>query len=356
MEKKSVVVKPTNNCNLQCKYCYNSGSNIIMSHKTLENTLSKTITHHRKYPIHFLWHGGEPLLAGLDFYKEAIKIQNKTKKKSQHIFNSIQTNLTLMDEAYLEFFSRTNFSISFSLDGNKELNDSQRVYRNGKGSYEDVIKKVEMFKERDIPLRAIIVINRQNVNRLEDIYSFFRDYGINFKIHPLVKAGRALENSSLEISPQEYGKFMIKLFDIWFNDVNNTNRIKIEPFFQYVGNLMFQEPGDCATSKNCQSFLISVAPNGDVYPCWRFDGDTELKYGNINEDSMESILKSDIRKKILTRSPNAIKDCVECEFKGICNAGCMNHAYNEGNLMDKDPHCTSMKMIYSHIKKTLEKI
>ncbi len=349
--KKTVVVKPTNNCNFFCGYCYSPEGKIKMSEETLKNILTKFPEYYQSSHIKFLWHGGEPLMMGKEFYESIVELQ-----KGKNVRNSIQTNLSLLDENYVSFFRNNKFGISFSLDGPKEINDLQRYHKSKKGTFDQIMKNVEILKKGGYEPRAIAVISKLHKGKEKETYEFFRDKGIHFKLHPLVHSGRLNNHPELYLNQDEYTESAIKFFNLWFNDKKNTHKINIEPLFQYIGNLITQTPGDCSTCSNCQDFSITVTANGDVYPCWRFDENSELLYGNINTHSIEELLNSPLRKELLRRRAKSLEDCAKCDYLKICNAGCMNHSYLEKDIFEKDSYCKSIQEVYTHIKKELKKL
>lgn len=356
MKRIVAIIQPTNSCNLSCRYCYVQKSDSkIMSTKTLENLIKKFALLKQHYDIntHFLWHGGEPLLPGLDFYKEVISLQKRYYQEDHHGFsNSIQTNLTLLDEEFLDFLVLNKIRIGFSLDGPKEINDANRTFKNGDGTFDKIMEKVALMKRKNLKLRAIAVLTKININKLDELYYFFKENSISFKVHSLVYAGNFNVNKDIYISQEEYGQALIKLFDLWFND--KDFRINIEPLYQYLGNLITGNPHECSTLRSCQEKFLSVDPEGDVYPCGRFAGIKELCYGNINTESLESILSSPLRKTLLERISH-IYDCLSCKYKQICNGGCMNNAYNAGNILDKDDYCKAYKMVFDYLSSILQK-
>ena len=355
MENQIIVVKPTNRCNLSCKYCYDQSKGHLedMSIETLYNTTNKFGGYFKDRNLRFLWHGGEPLLVGRPFYEKALSFQRKFSDKVD-IHNSIQTNLTCLTEDFADFIIENRFSLSFSLDGPILINNQTRVYEDGRGSYKEVEEGISILKKKGIKPRALLVLTKKNKESLPEIYNFFKDNNIPFKVHALVYSGRAKNQKDLSLSPKEHADSLVKLFDIWFND--NEFKIKVDPLYQFIGNLTTNTSIDCYLSENCQDNFISVASNGDVYPCWRFDGLTDFKYGNINRDSLDKILDSPVRRELLTRRSKNLEECCNCSFGNICNSGCMNNAYNNGDIMDKDIYCESYKKVYQHINSHLSKI
>jgi uncharacterized protein len=198
---------------------------------------------------------------------------------------------------------------------------------------------------------AIVVLSRANISNLPEVYEFFKKEKINIKINPLIKSGRAIKNSELEISSIEYGNALNSLFDIWIEDYE---AIDIDPFTLLMGNLMTGNPLSCNYSVSCRENFVSIGPQGDVYPCGRFDGIKEFLMGNVNEQNgLQRAFDSEISRRLSERRLETVKGCSPCEYGKICNAGCMHNALTSGNVMGKDPYCISYKTLFRHISTKL---
>ena len=335
---------------MACKYCYaNSGpSNYLkMDNETLYNTIEKPLKYFgKKQTFGFIWHGGEPLLMGIDFFKKVVDIQKPFVENGFRIKNSIQTNLTNINEDYVNFFKENKFSIGFSLDGPKYLNDQTRVMPNGSGSFDIIMDKISLLRKNGVKVGALCVVTKTNVLHPKEVYEFFKENKIGVKFNPMFISGRATKKYA--ITPQEYGEFLIKIFDLWLSD---KNKIWISNFYDYIKSILTNRPVGCIFTKYCSNNFFSVTPTGDVLPCGRWDDSPEFKYGNINTDSMVEILASPKRKKLLLRNYHISKKCRSCEFVNICNGGCPYIAYKfYGNIYERDYYCEAYKMIFSHIK------
>ena len=353
----TVIAKPTHDCNLNCKYCYLDKD--VEKGKMSDQLLAQAIQKVSDFAesSHWIWHGGEPLLMGTDFYRLIKEIQENYKKKGKQFFNSIQTNGTLITSDLIEFCRQTkDFHIGVSIDGPEELHNKTRIYSGGNGSFKDVIKGRELLKDKGIGSGAICVINLNNIDYPQKLYSFFKSEKINVKFNPLIKSGRALDNlSELGITPKQYGDFLLKLWKIYNKDVEREGRltIDIDPFMEVIGNLGTNRPLGCNYSISCRDSFISIGPEGDIYPCGRFDGIKEFWMGNIKQDTVEEAVNSKINIKLKERSLENVTGCSECNFGKICNSGCIHNAYCNGNTFGKDPYCSSYKMLFSEMKKVL---
>lgn len=350
-KKLSIIVKPTHSCNLACRYCYIEprAEQGMMDTITLENMINKSLVIHDA--VDFIWHGGEPLLMPLGFYEKAVELQNKYPQKK--VTNGFQSNGTLVNNKILDFCQANHFNIGFSLDGYLEINNQTRNFRNGKSSFHRTLEAIKKAQERKLGGGAIVVINKLNIDSLTEIYEFAKKESINLKLNPLIKSGKATNHyRDLGIGPQEYGRALVKLFDQWFID---NSEIKVDPFEDLIGNILTNRPWGCHYSVSCQYSFISMGPQGDIYPCGRFDGVPGFRLGNINKDDLNEVLNSGKRKEMQQRS-SKITSCKSCDYIKICNSGCMHNAFmHQGNLFDKDYYCASYKLLFAHISKAVEK-
>lgn len=346
------LLKPTNNCNLRCKYCFIDGdyksSSPKMDMQIAEMAFNKISTivkskNHRSCNI--LWHGGEPMLWGLTNYLNLFKtIESRHSDiKFQH---SIQTNLLLLDEQWLDFFIRNSFHVSTSLDGTKRFHDLNRKYINGKGSFEDVLIKIKLANKRGLHIGVIVVVNSENVNHLIEIYEFFKKEGIGFKLNPILMSGDAVNNEKLSISAESYAKAMNELFDTWIQD---EHTIPITNFIEISSNIITHFTSVCVFSENCQRSFTTIEPNGDITPCDRLCGNSSYVFGNIMTDDLFTCIESKMalfENRYLLLQKN---DCFDCSFFNICRGGCPADAIQHGDLNRKSPYCAANRLIFEHI-------
>ncbi len=250
-EKITAIVKPTHACNLSCKYCYvgKEAEQGRMDQSTLEKVISQLSALPRIKDVHFIWHGGEPLTMGLGFYMEVAKIQDTLKGKGVHFSNGIQTNATLVTDELLDFIDeRKDFRLGFSMDGPPEIHNQVRVYKDGHGSFDDVLRGMtKVMDRRDAAQKdsckrkqigrsgVVVVMSKVNVTKPDEMYAFFKGTGINMKANPLIYSGSAVQNiAELGITPRQYGDFLVRLFDLWFNDPEF--KIDIDPLSMIMVN------------------------------------------------------------------------------------------------------------------------
>lgn len=355
--KMTAIVKVTNCCNLACKYCYTPDSAFFgsMSLQTVEKLIEGVATYlDRDANRHFtfLWHGGEPLLRGKPFYSRIAELQRTLLPKGLYT-NLVQSNLTLLDEEYCDLFQEHQFRMGTSLDGPADLHDANRIHReSGKGSFADVMGSISLAKQRGLQISALLVINRKNIGRISDIYRFFKEQDIDIKIGSLTISGQALHNyQHVGITPLEFAACLIELFDLWFSDPDPTPAfMNLEDI---VDTIMQSRPIECAHLKNCQRHFVSISPNGEVYPCGRFEGTKDFLYGSLESQTLTEIMQSPVRCRVVAQLDKRSAECKGCEWSEICNGGCMNHGYREDGTIGRDYYCEAYKRIFSYIKSRL---
>jgi uncharacterized protein len=326
----------------------------MMTEETLFRAMTQVAEVSNGRRVHFIWHGGEPLLCGLAFFQSANAITKKLRQKGYSISNSIQTNGTLVTDELLDFIEKQkDFQLGFSLDGPKAINDQTRVFQGGRGSFDDVFSSIKKTRaratEHDAPNvggGVIVVVSQLNISRLSEVYQFFRSEKIGIGLNPVIISGKAAK--SLWISPLDFANSMNSLFDSWIDD---QETIDLDPFSTMMGNLLTNCPLGCQHSDSCAGSFVAIGPQGDVYPCGRFEGVPDFHLGNVNcTGGLEAALNSSCHHKLRLRSASSISGCATCEFAAICNGGCMHNATTSGDVMGKDPFCISYKLMYSHIK------
>ena len=356
----TAIVKPTDRCNLACKYCYVSPSakKGVMTGETLLNAMTQVATVADGRSVQFVWHGGEPLLSGLEFLEEVARISEKLRAEGHSISNSIQTNGTLVTDELLDFIERQNdFPLGLSLDGPRAVNDRSRVYPGGRSCFDAVISAVRKIRDRATEKPGsrlgggvIVVVSQLNISDLPEIYRFFRDERVGIKVNAVV-VSEGPQAKLLAVSPVEYAHAMNSLFDTWIEDPDTIN---VDPFDLMMGNLVTGSGRGCNHSVSCVGNFVSIGPQGDIYPCGRFDGDAEFWLGNVNQPGgLEAALKTSCFVKLEGRSGALLGGCSTCRYLRICNAGCMHNALTVGNVMEKDFFCAAYKLMYAHIENYL---
>lgn len=346
MDKGLVIIRPTERCNLSCRYCYSMTSSDveIMNEQVLEDAIQKILGFYHQ--VTFVWHGGESTLAGVDFFRKAMEMQKKYRADGQKIINEIQTNGTLIDGEWADFFKEHSFFVGVSIDGPKEINDAVRIDADSAGTFDRIMNGVGILRENGINVAGISVVAKHNVASIDKIFDFYEENDIPLNINPFISSGQgSVFADQLLITPSEFSNAMIKLFDRWFENP----AIKIYDFYKIIKSFFTGTNNICCYSGKCSSEYISVCPNGDVYPCGRWAGEKKFLMGNIVTESLDEIVHSRPAQEILGRG-KLLEECHDCQWLEICNGGCPHTSFlYTGSINHRDFYCQGKKKLFAHI-------
>lgn len=340
----TLIVKPTNECNFRCAYCYHKDTgytNGILSYELLEKLIKISLEEYRH--VVFVWHGGEPLLCGIEYFRNIVVLQNKYRKDCSKIENSIQTNGSLVNDEVIAFAKQNNFSICTSIDGDERANCLRQNTR-------QVIDNINCAQEAGINISALGVIHNKNISYLKDTYKFFKALKTPVKLNPVF--GTPTDKSDYLISSDIYVEKMKELFDFWIND---ESAILFEPFMQYL-SMYFNRAGRDCIYGSCMTKWLGIDSKGDIYPCGRSYSEN-YKLGNLKDIiDLSSVFLSEPYMNILKSSILRRSKCQEkCKFYGLCNGGCNNNFILEGNIEESGGFmCETFIALYSYIKEFLD--
>ena len=367
-----VMLKPAGaHCNLACKYCYYLEKNNLyqntprhlMSDETLEQFTREYIEAQTMPQVLFTWHGGEPLMRSIDFYKKALALQKKYAHGKQ-IDNVIQTNGTLLTDEWCEFFAKNHWLVGISIDGPQEYHDHYRVTPAGKPSWEKVMQGISLLKKHRVEWNAMAVVNAYNAEHPLEFYHFFRDNGCQYlQFTPIVERltkhedGRTLASladdreiplADASVTPQQWGNFLCTIFDDWVrHDVGKTF---VEIFDCTLANWMGVLPGICAYSKECGHAGV-MEHNGDVYSCDHFVF-PEYKLGNIRDQSLIDMLYGE-KQQVFSRLKHTSlpRQCKECDMEFACHGECPKNRFEKDKYGEPGLNylCQGYYQYYSHV-------
>ncbi|MGB8648383.1 MAG: radical SAM protein [Anaerolineae bacterium] len=344
----TLIMKVASACNLACAYCYDRirqkrSHSYVMSNTVLERSIREYLAISDPKPL-FIWHGGEPLLAGKEFFEKVIDLQKQYKHDGQDIANGIQTNGFLLDEEWVSFLAQNKFDVGISLDGPQSIHDRNRLTNDGVGSYQQVMRGVEELKRANVNFGVLSVVTRDSVDHPDEIYDFFKQHAIkSFDLLALMD-----KTSDRAITLKEFGDFMIRMFDRWMED--NDPSVHIRYFDNQLRGILRGKPSLCYFAGKCTNFM-SVDTDGDVYPCDNLASFQELKLGNILLTSLPKILSSVPYEEFVSAVNAPNPECQNCEFLAACHSGCTYDRYvRRGKISDKSSYCGAQKRIFSHIQ------
>jgi uncharacterized protein len=358
MEINPIIKEVTTDCNLRCKYCFfakqerrrNRVSTAML--RTIVGKICECNPDNQE--IIFYWHGGEPLLAGIDFYNQAVEFQQRFKKSGQKIRNAIETNATLLNSEWADFLSKKGFETGVSLDGPRKYHNEYRRYPDGRGSFDDVMKGVEVLKNNGIEFRVLAVVNKKSVLAPEEIFKFFslNEISNSVNLAPAlgIETGHGL-SFECSVEPVSYIDFLIKIFDFWMK--TDKSELKILPLESIVRAFLGFSQEDCRFAGECRKSIV-VEYNGDIFACNTYGYGDFFKFGNI-KNGVEAILdpqKSSKYKNYLDFLRKIKTGCFKCKWYRICKGGCPGWYYLGGG---KNILCQDFKRLFRYIQRNLER-
>lgn len=357
MRQVTPIIKPISTaCNISCSYCYHAQNRLPVGLRMSTDTLSrliKDLASLNQPRMRFIWHGGEPTLAGIQFYEKVVEFQSDYLEPGKRIVNSIQTNGTTLNRAWAEFFRKNRFRVGISLDGPRVLHDAQRKTISGKGTFNRIMESIDLLRSFDVPIGIVAVVTKSSIGRAKEAFDFFYGRGLyRLNFSPAADFDNSGKLLGYSLTPEEWGEFLIDLFDVWLQ--KDDSRVKIHILESLLQSLIGGKPTICTYFKDCTRFF-SVDYNGDIYFCGRFLGNTNLRLGNINESSLNEIIAGAKLREISGLVSFMRQECIGCEWSNACNGGCPSHRYSPGQKLDAPYYfCESTKIILNHMKARLQ--
>ena len=367
-----VMLKPAGaHCNLACKYCYYLEKNKLyptaqrhlMSDEMLEQFTREYIEAQTINQVLFTWHGGEPLLRSIDFYRKALSLQQKY-AGGRRIDNVIQTNGTLLTDEWCEFFAQNHWLVGISIDGPQPDHDHYRLTAAGKPSWKKVMQGIKLLKKHGVEWNAMAVVNAYNANHPLEFYRFFKENGCQFlQFTPIVERqtrhedGRTLASladkneiplSEASVTPEQWGYFLCAIFDEWVR--KDVGKIFVEIFDCTLANWMGISPGICAYSKECGHAGV-MEHNGDVYSCDHFVF-PEYKLGNIRDHSLIDMLYGEQQQEFSRLKHSSLpRQCKECDMEFACHGECPKNRFMKDKYGDSGLNylCPGYYHYYQHV-------
>lgn len=367
-----VMLKPAGaHCNLACKYCYYLEKNKLyptaqrhlMSDEMLEQFTREYIEAQTMNQVLFTWHGGEPLLRSINFYRKALSLQQKY-AGGRRIDNVIQTNGTLLTDEWCEFFAQNHWLVGISIDGPQPDHDHYRLTAAGKPSWKKVMQGIKLLKKHGVEWNAMAVVNAYNANHPLEFYRFFKENGCQFlQFTPIVERltrhedDRTLASladkdeislSEASVAPEQWGHFLCAIFDEWVRkDVGKTF---VEIFDCTLANWMGISPGICAYSKECGHAGV-MEHNGDIYSCDHFVF-PEYKLGNIRDHSLIDMLYGEQQQEFSRLKHSSLpRQCKECDMEFACHGECPKNRFMKDKYGDSGLNylCPGYYHYYQHV-------
>lgn len=367
-----VMLKPVGSkCNLDCDYCYYlekenlfTNKNQVMSETLLERFIKQYIESQTTPHVMFTWHGGETLMRPLSFYKKAVELQKKYAGGRQ-VDNSIQTNGTLLNDSWCEFFKENNFLVGISIDGPQEFHDEYRRDKMGRPSFQRVLKGIKLLQKHEVEFNCLAVVNDYNVDYPLEFYNFFKEIGCKYvqfspiverirKDNLLLKLATAKEKANeVDLAPytvpaDKWGDFLCAIFDEWIKE--DVGKMYIQIFDSTLANWVGEQPGVCTMAKTC-GHAGAMEFNGDVFSCDHFVF-PEYRLGNINDKTIAAMMYSDEQLKFGNDKFDKLpQQCRECDFLFACYGECPKNRFIKDKYGNDGLNylCQGFYKFFSHV-------
>jgi len=349
---QSLLIKPASAvCNLDCSYCFYLDRSAdpyksLPARRMTEETLRRLVETYILYShpnSSFTFQGGEPTLAGPEFFEKLVGFQ-KQHGRGGTVSNALQTNGLLLDQRWCDLFKAYDWLVGLSLDGPEEMNDLYRIGKTGKGSWKRVMESLALMQKQRVEFNVLCVLSQANVHQPKEVYRFFRKHGIeHMQFIPLAEFDIAGNPLPFTITAEQYGRFLCEVFELWWPE---RRKVRIRFFDNIAEALAGQKPGNCTMLETCDSYVV-VEYNGDVYPC-DFFVEGGWKLGNLEIDSWPEIARKSKRYNFAAKKTLAHADCQVCEYQSICHGGCPSLRHKQrGSFDDLDYFCSAYKMVYA---------
>ena len=375
----NIMLKPAGSlCNLDCNYCYYldkaeiyGGREPKMTVEMLEQVVREYIAANDVPEVTFNWHGGEPLVLGIDFYKKALEFEEKY-AGGKIIHNTIQTNGTLLNREWTALFRKHNFLVGISIDGPKDIHDRYRRDKGRNPTFDKVVRGIGLLYSAGVEFNTMSTVNKASEGRGLEVYQFLKSIGSHYMQfmpvlehvkYPVDKNGKPVKGSrpfivdphetGAQIAPWSvsdigFGKFMCDIFDFWVR--NDVGRYYVNQFDATLANWYGVLPGTCVYAETCGGNSV-IEHNGDLYPCDHF---VYPKYllGNITSKTIADMMKSDLQVKFGIDKRNSLPSkCRRCEWLFTCHGECPKHRFSstEAGETGLNALCAGYRLFYSHV-------
>lgn len=367
MPAASILIKPASaNCNMDCKYCFykclsshrEEYSKGFMKEETLETLVREAIAY-ADGSLTFAFQGGEPTLAGLDFFQKAVELQQKYNNKKLKIENTIQTNGLLIDEKWARFLGDHHFLVGLSLDGPKKMHDRYRKDATGQDTFGRIMHSVQLLEQYHVDYNVVTVVTNDTAKQASFLYKFWKRNHYPFVqfipcMDEIKRQDGTQERSIYAVEPEQYGKFLCELFDLWYADFAVGETMDIRMFSNLAQMAAGYPAEECGMNGCCNCYFV-VEGDGSVYPCDFYCMDA-WKLGTVN-DGFVQMKTSEKAKAFVEASRPVCAACQECPYFSLCRGGCRR--WREP-FVDGKPGlnqlCSAYRMFFAHAAERMERL
>jgi len=359
----NIMAKPVCGvCNLDCRYCYYTSKprelypgveRFMMSDAVLEAFVSQYI---QAMPLHceFGFQGGEPMLAGLEFYEKAVALQKQHRLGGQRIHNALQTNGTLLDEAWCEFLAREKFLVGISIDGPPQWHDAFRVDHAGRPTFHRAWAGLERLAAHGVDFNVLVTLNSANAPHAGDIYRYFVNRGVRYlQFIPILERNPDGTPTDFSCTGEQFGRFLLDVLEIWASrDVGKVSERFID---NVLHRIIYGRASMCCYAERCANAFV-LEFNGDLYACDHFVYRQWL-IGNILDRPLAELVCDEKVQQFARMKTDLPAACRDCEYLAFCNAGCPKHHQPIGTDPDRINHfCSGYKLFFRRALPELRRI
>lgn len=360
-----VMAKPVGPiCNLNCGYCYYLGKTSLfgpherfrMSDDVLAHYVRSFIGSSSGPVVHFVWHGGEPTLAGRAFYQRAIEYQQRYLPEGWTALNSLQTNGTRLDEAWCAFLAEHRFAVGISIDGPAAFHDASRPDRHGGTTHERAVRGFRLLRDHGIDADVLCTLNAANMSAPLEVYRFFLAEGVRWlQFLPVVQRNADGRVSARSVHPEAMGEFLCSVYDEWIR--HDLGRIDVQVFLECLTVWAGNQPTLCTMSETCGRAL-AVEHDGSVFACDHFV-DPGHRLGGVANEGLAALVDSARQVAFgAEKSTGLTQTCRECPVEFVCRGGCPKDRFVDAP--DGEPGhnylCAGYRQFFTHIAPTMERM
>lgn len=301
--------------------------------------------------VNFIWHGGEPLLLGRDYYRRALMVQQELRPGNVRITNSLQTNGTLLDEQWCDFFIQFGFDVGLSIDGPPDIHNINRKYASGRGSHAAVLHGIRAMKQSGVKFGALLVLNHRLASYgAIPLYDYLVELGLNSWSYLAARPHNDPSNSCTEndyVTQAEYGHFMTETFDYWYD---RDDGVQIRELRSLLDVIIGGEARVCTLAGNCLGEYFHVEPDGTLYHCDKYLDDENYRLGNVMQETFQQIRESPKMRRLVQGERDAHQVLAECTGYETCKGGCPHDRYIANRYSPQQAACCGQSELIAHIK------
>lgn len=364
-EPFAIIAKPVGSrCNLRCRYCYYLEKSKYSTHEVqnrmsntlLERLIRQTIEASPGPVVSFTWHGGEPALAGLEFYEKVVYYEKRYLPRGWQVWNNLQTNGTLLDEEWCRFIRDNRFDVGVSIDGTEMVHNTNRLDAGGHPTYEKVVQAVRRLQKYGINPDLLCTVTSDSSAYPVDTYRALRDLGTEWiQFIPVIVRLPDGTMTRESVTPDAYGRFLCEIFDEWVT--NDLGRTDVQLFAETSRVWAGGEPSLCWMTGTCGRVLV-VEEDGGIYSCDHFV-DTEHRLGTLPSTRLEDALTSAFQRDFGLSKRDALTDeCGRCPYLNACGGGCLKDRFALSSDGQEGMYylCPGLRMFFSHAEPVIGRV